>query len=115
MAGFNHFAALANALPDVLAQIVDETADECVSNIQGFIISNGQVDTGNMLHGIAKEDGPDAQTKDITSAMYYWVFQNYGTRYLPARPFVEPGIAQTQPGFDRRLANIESHLVGVIG
>ncbi len=112
---YNHFAAIANALPQAIAQVVDETADEAVSNIKGFIVSNGQVDTGNMLNGIAKEDGPDEQTKDITSAMYYWIFQNYGTRYLPARPFVEPGIAQTQPGFDAKLASIESHLVGVIG
>jgi hypothetical protein len=115
MPGFNHFAQIANALPGVLATIVDETADECVSNIKGFIVSNGQVDTGNMLNGITKEDGPDEQTKDIMSAMYYWIFQNYGTRYLPARPFVEPGIAQTQPGFDAKLAAIEPRLVGVIG
>ena len=110
MAGFNHFAAIANALPKVLAEIVDETADECKHNIQGFIVSNGQVDTGNMLNGIAKEDGPDEQTKYITSAMYYWIFQNYGTRYLPARPFVEPGVEMTRPGFEARLASIESRL-----
>jgi HK97 gp10 family phage protein len=110
MAGFNLFPMIASAVPGILAQIVDETADECVGNIKGFILSNGQVDTGNMLNGITKEDGPDAQTKDIMSAMYYWKFQNYGTRYLPARPFVEPGVAQTRPGFEARLATFESRL-----
>src|SRR5438034_4985532 len=110
MPGFNHFGAIADAFPVACAGIVDETATECVSNIQGFIVSNGQVDTGNMLNGIAKEDGPDEQTKYITSAMYYWIFQNYGTRYLPARPFVEPGVEMTRPGFEARLASIESRL-----
>ena len=110
MAGFNHFGAIANDLSRVLGEIVNETADDCVGNIQGFIVSNGQVVTGNMLNGIAKEDGPDEQTKYITSAMYYWIFQNYGTRYLPARPFVEPGVEMTRPGFEARLASIESRL-----
>jgi hypothetical protein len=107
---FNKFSEIADALPIVLGEIVSETADECRDNIKGFIQSNGQVDTGNMLNGIAKEDGPDELTKYITSAMYYWLFQNYGTRYLPARPFVEPGVAQTRPGFEARLASIESRL-----
>ena len=107
---FNHFPAIANALPGVLGQIVDETADECVSNIQGFILSNGQVDTGNMLNGIAKEDGEDEQTKYITSAMDYWIFQNYGTRYMPARPFVEPGIEQTRPDFEAKLSTFEGRI-----
>src|SRR5437016_4058716 len=110
MLGFNHFGAIADVFPLACAGVVDETADECVSNIQGFILANGQVDTGDMLAGITKEDGPDEQTKHIMSAMYYWIFQNYGTRYLPARPFVEPGVEQTRPSFEAKIAALESRL-----
>ncbi len=110
MPGFNHFPAIAARIKPAVQQIVDETADECVSNIKGFIQSNGQVDTGNMLNGIAKEDGPDEQTKYITSVMDYWIFQNYGTRYMPARPFVEPGIEQTRPEFEAKLSTFEGLL-----
>ncbi len=110
MPGFNHFPAIAARIKPAVQQIVDETADECVSNIKGFILSNGQVDTGNMLNGIAKEDGEDEQTKYITSAMDYWIFQNYGTRSIPARPFVEPGIEQTRPDFEAKLSAFEGLL-----
>ena len=110
MPGFNHFGAIADAFPVACAGIVDETATECVSNIKGFILSNGQVDTGNMLAGITKEAGGNTQTKNIMSGMYYWKFQNYGTRYLPARPFVEPGVAQTRSGFEAILSTLESRL-----
>lgn len=107
--GFNHFPAIAAALPHALGGIVDETADECVTNIKGFILSNGQVDTGNMLNGVAKEDGGET-LKFITEDMYYWIFQNYGTRFLAARPFVEPGVEQTRPGFEAKLSTLESRL-----
>jgi HK97 gp10 family phage protein len=110
MLGFNHFEYIADAFPIACGQIVDLTADECVTNIQGFILANGQVDTGDMLAGITKEDGGDATTKFIMSAMYYWVFQNYGTRFMPARPFVEPGIEQARPNFNARCAALESRL-----
>src|SRR5438132_11232180 len=108
MPGFNHFPAIAAALPHALGQMVDETAGECRDNLKGFVLSNGQVDTGNMLAGVTKEAGGNAQTKNIMSGMYYWKFQNYGTRYLPARPFVEPGVAQTRSGVEAILSTLES-------
>ncbi len=110
MAGFNHFDTIADALPLVLGNIVSETAVECQQHIKGFIQSNGQVKTGFMLDSVHVEDGPNAQTKVVIAGAPYSVFQNYGTRFMPGRPFWEPGIEQTRPGFETRLANLESRL-----
>jgi hypothetical protein len=107
---FNNFGKIAAALPIALGEIVSETADEGRQNIQGFIISNGQVKTGFMHDSTHVEDGPDAQTKFIICGAFYGIFQNYGTRFLPARPFWEPGIEQTRPGFEARLGALESRL-----
>src|SRR6266852_5935155 len=101
---FNHFSAIADALRPALAEIVNETADVLVGAIQEQIRSNGQVKTGAMVDGIHKEDGVDELSKNIMSAVDYWVYQNYGTRYIPARPFVEPGIERTRPEFEEKLA-----------
>src|SRR5438034_3942566 len=106
MAGFNHFGTIADSLPMVLGEIVSETAIECKHNIQGFIISNGQVKTGHMHDSTHVEDGPDEQTKFVIVGASYGVFQNYGTRFFPGRPFFEPGIEQTRPGLEARLASI---------
>ncbi len=108
--GFNHFGIIADALPIVLGEIVSETADEGRQNIQGFIVSNGQVLTGFMHDSVHVENGPNVQTKFIICGAFYGVYQNYGTRFIPARPFWEPGIEQTRPGFEARLANLESRL-----
>ncbi len=110
MAGFNRFQAIADAFPGICGQIVSETATECRDNIKGFIVSNGQVRTGFMRDSVHVENGPDEQTKFVIVGAPYGVYQNYGTRYIPARPFFEPGIEQTRPGFEARLANIESRL-----
>ncbi|SRR6266568_156181 len=107
---FNNFSQIANALPGILGDIVSETAVECKHNIQGFIISNGQVKTGYMHDSVHVENGPDEQTKFVIVGASYGVFQNYGTRFFPGRPFFEPGIEQTRPGFEARMARIESRL-----
>src|SRR6266581_8232182 len=106
--GFNHFGIIADALSIVLGEIVSETATDCRDNIKVFIRSNGQVKTGFMLDSVHVEDGPNAQTKVVIAGAPYSVYQNYGTRFIPARPFWEPGIEQTRPGFETRLANLES-------
>jgi hypothetical protein len=107
---YNHFGTIADAFPGVCAQIVSKTAFDCQANIQGFIRSNGQIDTGFMINSVHVEDGPNEQTKFVICGANYGFFQNYGTRYLPARPFWEPGIEATRPGFDAACAALESRL-----
>jgi hypothetical protein len=112
---FNHFGNIADALPLVLAQIVSKTAFDCQGNIQGFIRSNGQIDTGFMLNSVHVEDGENEQTKYVICGALYGLFQNYGTRYMPGRPFWEPGIEKTRPGFDAACAAIEAKLKEAAG
>ncbi len=108
--GFNHFNQIADALPIVLGEIVSEAADECRDNIKGFIRSNGQVKTGFMLDSVHVEPGPDELTKFVICGAPYGIFQNYGTRFMPGRPFWEPGIEQTRPKFEALGITIESRL-----
>lgn len=107
---FNHFTQIADALPLALAEVVSETAQDCRINIQGFIISNGQVKTGYMHDSTHVEDGPDSLTKFVIVGAFYGIFQNYGTRFMAGKPFFEPGIEQTRPAFEAKLARIESRL-----
>src|SRR6266702_1685019 len=101
--GFNHFNQIADALPFALGEIVSETADEGRQNIQYIIVTNGQVLTGFMHDSVHVENGPNVQTKFIISGAPYGIYQNYGTRFMPGRPFWDPGI-------ESRLVNLESRL-----
>lgn len=125
---FNHFEQLAEAFERATSQVVRKTAFDIQANIQAQIQANGQVDTGFMLNSVyvvtSKEStykggekalpevespGDDA-TAYIAVAANYGVYQNYGTRYQPPRPFFEPGIDKARPGFEAALSEIESKL-----
>src|SRR5258707_10238639 len=63
---FNHFSQIADALPVVCGQIVRKTAFECQANIQSFIRSNGQVDTGFMVNSVYT--GKDRKSTRLNSS-----------------------------------------------
>ncbi len=125
---FNHFSNIAEALPQVLSQVVRKTAFDAQGHIQGFIRSNGQIDTGFMVNSVytvtsegstysggekalpevGRPDNP--QTAYVAVGAAYAVYQNYGSRFMPGKPFFEPGIEATRPGFERACAAIEEKL-----
>jgi hypothetical protein len=131
MAGFNHFADVANALHGACAKVVKKTCFDGQANIQGYIRMNGQIDTGFMLNSVyvklidastygqggieppkdasllpEVDTPPDDVTGYIAVGANYAIYQNYGTRHLPARPFFEPGIEATRPGFVAALTAV---------
>lgn len=139
MADFNKWARVAAVLPDVLGQIVSDTAIAAVANIQGEINSNGQVVTGAMRGNIyyttfersTYGQGPaptspgsyllpeharpsDKTTAYISAAANYSIYQDMGTRYMAARPFFEPGIERTRPYFEQQLGTLDTKLAEAI-
>lgn len=125
---FNKFAQVAAALKTASGQVVRKTAFDLKANAQAQIRANGQIDTGFMVNGVyvvtSKEStyagGHDAlpevakPTDDtsalVASAASYSAAQNYGTVHLPARPFWEPSIDKTKPGFEQAISAIEGKL-----
>jgi hypothetical protein len=102
----NHLGEIADDFEDILNDALDKLAFDAEAGYKMMIQSNGQIDTRNMLEscfavtsrsttwqpGRDREDPP--ASKPLTSyagisASYAW-YQNYGTRYIPARPFFEP-------------------------
>ena len=138
MAGFNHFPALAKALDKTLGEIVSSTARSGESNVKDQIQANQQVDTGFMLESVyhvtvdestyGQGGAPpgdsyllpevarpeDAMTAYFASGANYSIYQNYGTRFLPPRPFWEPGVEKTRKDFEDDLSKIENALKGAV-
>lgn len=127
---FNHFPIIANLLDKFLVQAVKTTAFKLQVNIKAQIQANGQIDTGFMFDSVytVTSDGstyiggehslpeveapPDDKTAYVAVGALYGVYQNYGTRYLPPRPFFEPAIDATEPEFGVTLSSAESYLGG---
>jgi hypothetical protein len=123
----------------VLGQVVRKTAFDLQGNMQAQIRANGQIDTGFMVNsvyvrtseestysqipaperkGVAPfpevEAPPDKHTAFVVVAAPYGYWQNYGTRFQPARPFLEPSIETTNPSFEDALARVDEKIKGSI-
>ena len=106
MAIENHLGEIADDFDAILDAALDKLAFDAQAGYEMQIQANGQVDTRNMLNScfavtsrsVRYTPGPDREDLPFSqphtsyagiSANYAW-YQNYGTRYIPARPFFEP-------------------------
>jgi hypothetical protein len=125
---FNHFDKIAKSIKPACKLVVKKTAFDAQGHIQAQIVANGQVDTSFMLNSVYTQTSDGSTYKGgekalpetakpasdtvahVAVAANYAVHQNYGTRYLPPRPFWEPGIERTRPGFEKALQLIEQKM-----
>jgi hypothetical protein len=131
---FNHFPELALAMHEALSDIVAETTVYLGDMMIAQIYANGQIDTGFMVDSVytvtkngstygqgSIEPPGDAYLmpeETISSDMEgvaacaanYSGFQNYGTRYLPPRPFREPAMDLAKAEYEAKLAQLESRM-----
>ena len=134
LGSFNNWAKVAAALKPACAEVVKETAFDCQDAIAAQISANGQIDTGFMYSSVynVTADGstygqaqtppgdsyllpeveapPNDQEAYFAVGANYGIFQNYGTRFLPARPFFEPGVERVRPEFDAKVASLEDRI-----
>lgn len=110
---FNHFDAIADALVNESKKAEQKIAENAVEHIKEHIIANGQVRTGAMLDSVEATQSEDG-TMQVTVGADYAAYQNYGTRYLPPRPFFEPGLDDTQPDIDAVMQGIVDALSGAV-
>jgi len=102
----NAFLACAAMLPQACETLVKKTSFDLKGNVQAKIIENDQVDTGHMLNSVDVRDGENPYSKYVVVGAEYGIYQNYGTRYLPPRPFWEPSIDRTRSSFEAALRAI---------
>lgn len=103
----NKFAELGEILVSASQEAEQNIAKDAVKNIQEHIVANGQVATGNMLNSVI------ADGNTVTVGADYAIYQNYGTRYLPPRPFFEPGLDDTQDDIENELQNIVTKMESI--
>lgn len=61
-------------------------------NIQGVIVDKDIYDTGELHRTIDYSVRQGDKLVDVGSPKNYAPFQEVGTRFMPARPFIRPGI-----------------------
>jgi len=129
---FNNWFKIAAALKPAAAEVVRDEAFFIADAIKAQIQANGQIDTGFMYDSVYASTTTEStygggtppgdsymlpevkpendQQGTFGVAANYGIFQNYGTRYLPPRPFFEPGMERGSAQFDVYMATMEARI-----
>ena|SRR5579885_853141 len=128
---FNHFNELADAFHTALSQVVRKAAFD----VQAAAATAAPVDTGFLRNSIYVETATDSTygqgassppegasllpeiekpEDDLTAYIgvgaNYGIYQEMGTRYMPAHPYLAPAVEQVRPNFESALGKIEEKM-----
>lgn len=93
---FDYFPNLAKALPAKVAAALKVGALGVETNIKANIVDKHIIDTGAYLGSwITQEESPMSVT--VSSDKDYGIFQEFGTRFMAARPHIAPAVARQAP------------------
>lgn len=94
---------LAAKAPALASAVVAKTAMDIEAQAKANIQANEQIDTGNMLNSTqASEENPLRWV--IVVAAFYGIYQELGTVFQGARPFLLPASDQLRPSFRVAMA-----------
>lgn len=94
-------AALGGKIRRRASRVVKEAANECAARAKAA----APVDTGALKQEIHVEEKSDLAS-DTVSAMPYSLYQEYGTRYMAAQPYMTPAAESVRPRFLGRMADV---------
>ena len=85
-------------------QILNEVADQVVSDIKNNIQVAGVVDTGALLDSIKQKT--EGNTSTIQDGVEYGFYNEFGTYRMAARPFFVPGVEKWAKNISGSLRRI---------
>lgn len=97
---FNNLGAIAAAMPDA----VDLVLEKFIIDVDADAAVNTPVDQGYLKN--SREVGG----KRIYWPAHYAAYQNFGTRFMAARPFATNAVDKAMPGAQAAFADLESML-----
>lgn len=96
----NDLALKNGAIKAAVAQEIRRAAFALEAREKEIIVEKDVIDTGALLNGTqAVRDSDDGLRWIVGNAQEYSAAQNYGTVFIPARPFVEPAVDDVRPQF----------------
>lgn len=107
MAGFNHWAEVAEALTPAL----EEAATEATEAIAADARSHAPVRSGELRDSIAVQPGDSGLSKLIVVGAPYGIYVEFGTRFMAAEPFLLPALETGGAAMDTALEKVEGRLL----
>lgn len=76
------------------------------SKFQNEAMRKAPVDTGNLKRSITIDILDGGYTGKITATADYSIYQEYGTRFMSAQPFMRPSLSIVEPQFRKDLERL---------
>ena len=129
--GFNNWLKLAFALKPANQTVIHNTAkawqrgarayapvdtgfmqeNVYVSDMQGSDYDTGGIaPPGDDSYLLPEELPPDDMSAVVGAAANYSIYQEFGTRFMPAQPFFYPAAEEASAFFDSEMGKVESRL-----
>ena len=106
---FDRLPELRASTPVVVDRLVGKAAFDFVGLVRRQIVAQGLVDTGFYLNSwTAVKLGQGSWS--AFSNVFYGPYLNYGTRFMAARPHVEPAVDQVRTAFVGVMTRLENYL-----
>lgn len=102
---YNHFPKISSDIAANAALIVAKAAHDIAAGTQSNIAGHGLIDTGAMFNSVKAEPLGKLVWRVVVGAEY-GVYHEFGTRFLPARPFLGPAADLVRPQFRAAMAGV---------
>lgn len=102
---FNHLPDIAKELRPLAEQAVAKTALDLEGQAKQNIRGHDLIDTGYLVGSVHAERMGPARWRVVVGA-FYGVFHEYGTRFLPARPFLIPAANRVRPNLEAAIREL---------
>lgn len=112
------FAELVAAAPQIVEAEITTATDRVAIYGMGVSIRNTPVDTGHLRRSHAQMPtsySGGTATGGWGNAVAYGVFQEYGTRFMKAQPFMEPGREAAESRMDAEFSGAITRIVEALG
>lgn len=76
------------------------------ANLQKQAMRKAPVDTGNLKRSITIDILDGGHTGKVTATADYSIYQEYGTRFMSAQPFMRPSLSIIEPQFRKDLERL---------
>lgn len=82
-----------------LMNAAEKSVRETTIELEGECKDYSPVDTGNLRRSFSYDvsGGGSVTRAQVKNSTNYWVFQEYGTRYIPAQGFIQRAVEVTEP------------------
>lgn len=94
----NRFPSMPPEVRRRASQVVRKTTYDAQAHAQANIVGHDLVDTSALLNSMAAHFLSPLHGR-VGPAVFYGIYHEYGTVYMPARPFVGPATEAVRAGF----------------